>query len=82
MIVNETPVVCLSIRIFKDAEGDKLDIYTKEPVEALHFDKSEIELNTTDNRKLKLSVSFLSAEKKKKIYHYLFFVDSYQEFFA
>ena len=82
MIVNGVSVVCYSIRIFSDNEGDKLDIFTKEPVEALHFDKSEIELKTTDNRKLKLSISFLSAEKHKKLYHYLFVVDSYEEYFA
>lgn len=82
MIVNGSPAVCLSIRIFTDGNGDKLDIYTKEPVEALHFDKSEIELQTTDNRKLKLKVSFVSAEKSKKLYHYLFDVESYNEYFA
>ncbi|MBQ6019908.1 MAG: hypothetical protein IJL26_06975 [Clostridia bacterium] len=82
MVVNGANAVCVSIRIFADEEGDKLDIYTREPEETLHFDKSEIELNTTNNRKLKLSVSFLSAEKKKKLYHYLFAIDEYNEYFA
>ena len=82
MIVNGAPAVCLSIRIFADEEGDKLDIYTKEPVEALHFDECEIELHTTDNRKLVLNVSFISAEKHKKLYHYLFAVSNYNEYFA
>ncbi len=82
MIVNGTPAVCLNLRIFADEDGDKMDIYTKEPVEALHFDHCEIELNTTDNRKLILNVGFISAERHKKLYHYLFSVENYNEYFA
>lgn len=82
MIVNGVPMACLSIRIFTDGEGDKLDVYTKEPAEALHFDRSRIELETTDNRRLTLNVAFLSAEKHRKLYHYLFHVEDYNEYFA
>ncbi len=83
MLVNNNAVRCLNARIFYDSEGiGKLEIYTKEPTEGFHFDELDFEFNTTDNKRLVLHAAFDSAAKEGKLYHYLFIIQKYNEFFA
>ena len=83
MTVNGVAARCLNARIFYDKEGTgKLEIYTKEPTESFHFDRSDFEFLTTDNKKLVITASFDSAVKEGKLYHYLFTIQKYNEYFA
>lgn len=83
MLVNGNAVRCLNARIFYDSDGiGRLEIFTKEPTEAFHYNESDFEFNTTDNKRLVIHASFDSAAKEGKLYHYLFTVQKYNEFFA
>lgn len=83
MRVNGVSARCLNMRLYYDKDGvGRLEIYTREPEESLHFEQSELEINTTDSKRLVLTAAFDSAKKEGKIYHYLFTVLNYREFFA
>lgn len=83
MLVNGTDARCLNMRIFYDSDGvGRLEIYTKEPTPALHYDRSEFQVNTLDNKRLVMTAAFESAEKEGNLYHYLFVIEQYNEYFA
>ena len=83
MLVNGVDTKCLHMRMFADQDGaQKLDIYTAEPTQELHYDRSELVIKTTEQKKLRLNVAFLSADKDGKYYHYLFLIEDYHEYFA
>lgn len=83
MQVNGNPIRCLNMRLFYDKEGvGKLEIYTKQPEEQMHYDKCAFEITTTDSHRLMLTAAFDNAKKEGKLYHYLFTVINYNEFYA
>lgn len=83
MIVNGVESRCLNIRIFYDKDGvGRLELYSKEPNEALHYDTVDLKINTLDNKQLNIKGKFDSAAKEGKIYHYMFVIDEYNEYFA
>ncbi len=83
MKVNGEAVRCLSLRIYNENGGEgKLEIYTKEPEPHFHFDKCEFEIYTLDSKKLAVTGAFFDAEQQKKLYHYIFNIEKYNEFYV